>query len=267
MSAVLRPMIGISACRRSLNNIWTIHSVGDKYVQVVTDVIGGVPLILPAVGAGDNGGLDTERVLDILDGVMLTGSPSNVEPSNYGGRPARKGVAADPARDMTTLPLIRRALERAVPLFAICRGFQELNVALGGTLHQHVEEVPGRMDHRAPKVEAFEPKIAPAHPISITPGGQLHKLLGCTEAEVNSLHGQGIDRLAPSLKIEAVAPDGQIEAVSVPDAPGFVCAVQWHPEAQARENALSMKLFDAFTDACRARAASRLAASFRAAAE
>jgi putative glutamine amidotransferase len=163
--------------------------------------------------------------------------------------------------------LIRRALERAVPLFAICRGFQELNVALGGTLHQHVEEVPGRMDHRAAKTDDFAPKIAPAHPIAITPGGQLHRLLGCTEAEVNSLHGQGIDRLAPGLRVEAVAPDGQIEAASVIDAPGFVCAVQWHPEAHARENPLSAKLFDAFTAACRARAESRLGLPLRAAAE
>ncbi len=265
MSRALRPLIGISACRRTIT-VWTAHTVGDKYVKVVTETIGGMPLILPAIGAGEDG-LDVDRVLDLLDGLLLTGSPSNVEPSHYGGRPARRGVAADPARDMTTLPLIRRALERAVPLFAICRGFQELNVALGGTLHQHVEEIPGRLDHRAPKVDALEPKLEPAHPVAITPGGQLHRLLGCTEASVNSLHGQGIDRLAPGLRVEAVAPDGQIEAASVVDAPGFVCAVQWHPEHSARENPLSAKLFDAFADACRARAQQRLAPAMRAAAE
>jgi putative glutamine amidotransferase len=239
------------------------HTVGEKYVAAVTDVIGGVPLILPAVGDGDDG-LDIDRVLDVLDGVILTGSPSNVAPAHYGGPPARRGVAADPARDTTTLPLIRRALERAVPLFAICRGFQELNVALGGTLHQHVEEVPGRLDHRSPKVEDMELKQGPAHSVAIVPGGQLHGLLGCTELMVNSLHGQGIDRLAPRLKVEAVAPDGQIEAVSVIDAPGFVCAVQWHPEHRAQENVMSMKLFDA----CRQRAMARLATvPIRAAAE
>lgn len=265
MPRALRPLIGISACRRTVS-FWTTHAVGEKYVEVVSEVVGGVPLILPAVRAGeDNEAVD--RLLDVLDGVLLTGSPSNVEPAHYGGTPARRGVAADPARDMMTLPLIRRALARAVPLFAICRGFQELNVAMGGTLHQHVEEVPGRLDHRAPKVDTLEPKVAPAHAISITPGGQLHRLLGCTEAEVNSLHGQGIDRLAPGLKVEAVAPDGQIEAVSVVDAPGFVCAVQWHPEQRARENPLSARLFDAFAAACRARAEAKMGVPFRAAAE
>jgi putative glutamine amidotransferase len=265
MSAVLRPLIGVSACRRTIG-VFTAHCVSEKYIEAVTQVIGGMPLVLPAVGTGEDG-LEVDRVLDLLDGILLTGSPSNVAPTYYGGPPARRGVAADPARDMTTLPLIRRAVERAVPLFAICRGLQELNVALGGTLHQHVEEIPGRLDHRAPKVDELEPKVQPAHPVSILPGGQLHALLGCDEAMVNSLHGQGIDRLAPGLKTEAVAPDGQIEAVSLPDAPGFVCAVQWHPEHRARENPLSMKLFDAFTAACRARAAQRLGAPLRMAAE
>ncbi|HJQ55367.1 MAG TPA: gamma-glutamyl-gamma-aminobutyrate hydrolase family protein [Vineibacter sp.] len=266
MSRVSRPMIGVSACRRTMGP-FTAHAVGEKYILAITDVIGGVPLVLPAVGDGDSG-LDIDRVLDVLDGMILTGSPSNVAPAHYGGPPARRGVAADPARDITTLPLIRRALDLAVPLFAICRGFQELNVALGGTLHQHVEEVPGRMDHRSPKVDDMELKQGPAHSVNVMAGGQLHGLLGCTELMVNSLHGQGIDRLAPRLKVEAVAPDGQIEAVSVPDAPGFVCAVQWHPEYRARENPLSMRLFDAFSAACRARAASRVAAVvMRAAAE
>jgi putative glutamine amidotransferase len=261
----IRPMIGLSACRRTIG-AWTTHTAGDKYVQAVTQIIGGMPLILPAIGTGDDG-FEVDRLLDILDGIVLTGSPSNVEPIHYGGMTARRGVACDPLRDQTTLPLIRRAVLRAVPLFAICRGFQELNVALGGTLHQHVEEIPGRLDHRSPKVEDIDVKCGPAHPVSIMPGGQLHGLLGCTEAMVNSLHGQGIDRLAPCLRIEAVAPDGQIEAASVVDAPGFVCAVQWHPEYRAADNPLSMKLFDAFAAACAARARTRLETPLRVAAE
>lgn len=261
----VRPLIGLPACRRS-TAIWTGHAVGDKYIQTVTGVIGGVPLILPAIGTGDDG-LDLDRLLDMLDGILLTGSPSNVEPAHYGGMPARRGVAADPQRDRTTLPLIRRVIDRAIPLFAVCRGLQELNVALGGSLYQHVEEIPGRLDHRSPKVDDMDVKCGPAHPVAITPGGQLHRLLGCTEAMVNSLHGQGIDRLAPGLRVEAVAPDGQVEAVSVIDAPGFVCAVQWHPEHRAGENPLSMKLFDAFTAACVARAEARLGPPQRMAAE
>lgn len=208
-----------------------------------------------------------DRVLDGLDGVLLTGSPSNVEPHHYGGEQSRTGTAHDPARDATTLPLIRHSIDRAVPLMAICRGLQEVNVALDGTLHQLVHEVPGRRDHRSPKAGTVDANYAPAHAIDVVEGGLLHALLDERRIMVNSLHAQGVDRLAPRARLEAVADDGQVEAFSVPGAPAFALALQWHPEHRALENPVSMKLFDAFAAACRARAASRLRPALRVAAE
>ena len=152
---------------------------------------------------------------------------------------SRPGTAHDPARDATTLPLIRHSIDRGVPLFAICRGLQEVNVALGGTLHQLVHEVEGRRDHRSPKSSDTDVNYAPAHDIEIVEGGLLHRLLGERRVKVNSLHAQGVDRLAPRARLEAVADDGQVEAFSVPDAPAFALALQWHPEHQgARESRL-----------------------------
>jgi putative glutamine amidotransferase len=155
------------------------------------------------------------------------------------------------------LPLIRHAVDHAVPLFAICRGLQEVNVAMGGSLHQLVHEVQGRRDHRSPKTPDVDINYAPAHDIDIVEGGLLHRLLGERRVTVNSLHAQGVDQLAPCARLEAVADDGQVEAFSLPDAPAFALALQWHPEHRALENRVSMKLFDAFADACRRRAAVR----------
>ena len=178
-----------------------------------------------------------DRLIDGLDGVLLTGSPSNVEPHHYEGDDSRPGTAHDPARDATTLPLIRHSIDRGVPLFAICRGLQEVNVALGGTLHQLVHEVEGRRDHRSPKSPDTDVNYAPAHDVDIVEGGLLDRLLGKRRVTVNSLHAQGVDRLAPRARLEAVADDGQVEAFSVPDAPAFALALQWHPEHQrARES-------------------------------
>jgi putative glutamine amidotransferase len=248
------PVVGIPACL-VVPDRFGFHQVGDKYVTSVIDGAGCVPLLIPALGER----LDPDDLLAGLDGLLITGSPSNVAPQHYGGPPARLGSLGDPARDSTTLPLIRRAIARAVPLFAICRGLQELNVALGGSLHQEVHELPGRLDHRSDKTVPADQRYAPVHPVSLTPGGALQALLaGAAGITVNSLHGQAIDRLAPGLAIEATASDGTIEAISVVDAPGFVLAVQWHPEWRVLENPVSRRLFAAFGAACRARAAARV---------
>ena len=163
---------------------------------------------------------------------------------------------------------MRACIAARVPVFGICRGIQEINVALGGSLHQLVHEVEGRRDHRSPKSPDTDVNYAPAHDVDIVEGGLLHRLLGERRVSVNSLHAQGVDRLAPRARLEALADDGQIEAFSVPDAPGFALALQWHPEHRALENPASMKVFDAFADACRERAGARLArAPLRAAAE
>ena len=230
------------------------HRIGDKYVRAVADGVGGVPLIIPALGA-DRLGLDA--VLAPLDGLFITGSPSNVEPHLYGGPASRPGTRHDPARDATTLPIIRRAVETGVPVIAICRGIQELNVALGGSLLQNVQEVEGRFDHRSNPNDPHDRRYAPVHRIRLTPGGLLATLAGAPEATVNSLHAQGIDRLAPGLMVEATADDGTIEAVRAVGTPGFAIGVQWHPEWRFWEDPLSTALFKAFGEAARAHAARR----------
>jgi putative glutamine amidotransferase len=266
----LRPLVGVSACLKENGRGGWHHTVGDKYVQAVIRAVGALPILIPAMGPelGDNAMTEAlDRLLDTLDGVLLTGSPSNVEPHHYEGHPSREGTAHDPARDATTLPLIRHTLDHGVPLIAICRGAQEMNVALGGTLHQLVHEVGGRRDHRSPKAATTDENYAPAHHIDVVKGGLLHKLLGERRVMVNSLHAQGVDKLSPRARVEAIADDGQVEAFTVPDATGFALALQWHPEHRALENPVSMKLFNAFAEACRERAAQRLRSPLRAAAE
>lgn len=250
------PLIGVTSCLKSRDEVH-FHSVGDKYVDAVVAGAAAVPVLIPAIGQR----LDPDELLQRLDGLMVTGSPSNVDPDHYGGPAPRAGNEADAARDATTLPLIRRALERGIPLLAICRGIQELNVAMGGSLHQHVHELPGRRDHRSDKTKDYAGRYAPVHPIALTEGGRLQQVMdGAAAIPVNSLHAQGIDRLAPALAVEALAEDGTIEAVSAPTCPGWALGVQWHPEYRVQDNPWSMKLFGAFAEAAQARAAARIQA-------
>jgi putative glutamine amidotransferase len=254
MPARPMPIVGIPACVRTIKER-VFHTVTDKYPNAVIMATGCLPVLIPAVGSK----VDLRGVLDALDGLLLTGSPSNVHPSEYGGEPLDAEILHDPERDATTLPLIREAVRRDLPVLAICRGIQELNVALGGTLHQRVHEIPGRLNHRSPKGSPDGP-YGPAHSVSLTPGGLLVGLAGSLEVVVNSLHSQGIDQPAPGLRVEAVAPDGQIEGVSLPEA-RFVVGVQWHPEHKALENPFSAALFSAFARGCHAAAAGLPAAS------
>ncbi|HZQ01655.1 MAG TPA: gamma-glutamyl-gamma-aminobutyrate hydrolase family protein [Reyranella sp.] len=266
----LRPLVGVSACFRENGRGGWHHAVGDKYIQAVIRAIGALPVVIPAMGPelGDNAMTEAlDRLLETLDGVLLTGSPSNVEPHHYEGEPSRPGTAHDAARDATTLPLIRHTIDHGVPLIAICRGAQEVNVALGGTLHQLVHEVAGRRDHRSPKAATADENYAVAHPVEVVEGGLLDKLVGQRRLMVNSLHAQGVDRLAERARVEAIADDGQVEAFSVPDAAAFTLALQWHPEHRALENPVSMKLFEAFAEAARNCAARRLGAPLLRAAE
>ncbi|MFC7332568.1 gamma-glutamyl-gamma-aminobutyrate hydrolase family protein [Rhodocista pekingensis] len=249
--ATIRPPVGIPACARTLGQ-HPFHVVGDKYVRAVSEGAGALPLVLPALGDW----YDVDALLDRLDGLFLTGSPSNVHPAAYGRAPGTEAPPHDEARDATTLPLIRRALERGVPLLAVCRGFQELNVALGGTLHARVQEVPGMMDHREDKDAPVEVQYGPAHPVALAPEGRLAAITGRRELRVNSVHSQGIDRLAPGLVVEATAPDGLIEAVRVEGVP-FALAVQWHPEWRFRDDPASTALLAAFGTAVRDHAAAR----------
>jgi putative glutamine amidotransferase len=201
--------------------------------------------------------MDLAGLVERLDGLLVTGSPSNVEPALYGGPSSVPGTLHDPERDATTLPLIRAALAVGVPVLAICRGIQELNVALGGSLHQRVQELPGKLDHRADHSRPVAEQYAKVHSVDLTPGGLLERITGKREIRVNSIHAQAIDRLADGLTVEAVAPDGLIEAVSVDNAPAFALAVQWHPEWRFWECPDSTALFQAFGQACAGRAALR----------
>jgi len=246
------PLVGIPTCLRThQHHDW--YMAGDKYVRAVSEGVGGIPLLIPALGEG----LALHELIARLDGLLFTGSPSNIEPHHYDGEPSAPGTLHDPARDATTLPLIRAAVADGLPLLAICRGHQELNVALGGTLHQQVHELPGMMDHRDDEQAPVEIQYGPAHPVRLVAGGLLERLIGQSEITVNSLHGQGIDRLAPGLVAEALAPDGLIEAVRVADSPAFAVSVQWHPEWRYYNNPASLALLAAFGDAVKARAAAR----------
>ena len=217
-----------------------VHFAGRKYVDAVR-LAGALPLIAPPMQAQHLGDL-----LDGADGLLLTGSPSNVHPSHFGQAVHDTTLPLDPDRDAWTLPLIRLALQRGVPLLGICRGTQEVNVALGGSLHQAVQEVPGLNDHRDGDSDVLDEQYAPAHRVDVVAGGLLHQITGLTGFDVNSLHGQGVARLAPGLRVEAMAPDGLVEAFSLPTTPAFNLCVQWHPEWQAAANPVSMQILRAF---------------------
>ncbi len=248
-----KPLIGIPACARMMGE-HPFHVAGDKYVRAVSEGAGGLPLVIPALGSA----LDIGDLVGRLDGLLVTGSPSNLEPRHYGGGASGPGTLEDPARDATTLPLIRAALDAGVPLLGICRGLQELNVALGGTLHQRVHAVPGLSDHREDKTAPLAVQYGPAHGLRLAAGGLLARLAGdAAGLRVNSLHGQGIDRLAEGLAVEATAPDGLVEAVRVAAAPAFALAVQWHPEWRFWEDPLSTALLRAFGAAAAERARRR----------
>jgi putative glutamine amidotransferase len=225
-----------------------MYVLGQKYADAVRDQAQCVPIPFPA-----NDATALNDYLALADGVLLTGSPSNVHPSHFGQAVHDPNLPLDAARDSATLPLIRRVIELGMPLLAICRGTQEINVALGGTLHQAVQEVPGRFDHRGAKGNANATKeeaYALAHTITIVTNSTLGRILLRNETTVNSVHGQGIDQLADGLSAEAHASDGQIEAVSIQAHRGFNLALQWHPEWRAWENEDSIKIFAAFGDAC-----------------
>jgi putative glutamine amidotransferase len=242
----MKPLVLIPACMQQMG-IHSYHTVQVKYIDAVVHGANCAPFILPALGEAT----DWSAILRMVDGIMLTGSPSNVHPDHFGQTVLNPALPLDPARDATTFPLIKMAIQRGIPLIAICRGAQEMNVALGGTLHQAVHEVEGLMDHREDKTAPLDVQYAPAHTIKLTPNGRLATILdGISEMKVNSVHGQGIAQLAPNLQIEAVADDGLIEAFSVTNSLGFSLAMQWHPEWKIKENPDSMKLFGAFGAAC-----------------
>jgi len=246
-----KPVVGVIGNVHLVENRFPAQMVGERNLRAVADVAGALPLMF----AGRPDVTDVDALLDAVDGVLLTGARANVHPTRF-------GIAADPRhepydneRDALALALIEKCVARGVPLLGVCRGFQEINVAFGGTLHPEIRELPGRMNHRMPRLENGEihpdPLVifADRHDVKLTPGGTFAKLLGSDTIRVNSLHGQGIDRPGARIVVEGVAEDGTIEAIRVADAPGFALGVQWHAEYDPQKNPVNRKLFQAFGDA------------------
>jgi len=242
-----RPMIGVISDRRMVGK-HPFHMVGEKYLLALVDGADAYPVALPSLADG----FDVLDILDRLDGLFLTGSPSNVEPHHYMGDPSRPGTWHDPERDVAALALIPAAIRAGMPLFAVCRGFQEMNVAFGGSLHQHVHEVPGYRLHKEDPEDPLDVQYAPVHSVEFATDGLLSRITGERRVDVNSLHSQGIDCVGKGLHVEATAEDGLVEAFTVAGSPGFTLAVQWHPEWKIRTNPVSMAIYTAFGDACRA---------------
>jgi len=245
-----KPIIGIIGNAHRINDEYPVQAVGVSNIEAVADLTGAIPLLVPAlpkVGA-------ISDLIEACDGFVFTGGRPNVHPSHYGHEPTDKHGAFDPDRDAVTLPLIRECIARGVPIFGICRGFQEFNVAFGGTLHPEIREIPGRMNHRMPPDGTLEEKFEYRHTVRLLEGGQFHHLLGSCEVMVNSLHGQGILDRGSRIVIEGYAPDETPEAIVVREAPAFAMAVQWHPEWNAANDPVSRPLFQAFGTAVSSRA-------------
>jgi putative glutamine amidotransferase len=250
------PVIGLPADRKFIAP-HHYHCAGEKYLAAVVDTLDAIPLVIPALAQR----LPLGELVSRLDGLLLTGAYSDIEPRYYGGGAAESGSLSDPQRDATNLALIPLALQARLPILGICRGLQELNVALGGSLHTSVHSAGSFQDHREPQVDSLHEQYAPQHEIVPEAGGVVERLAAGHSLRVNSLHGQGIDRLADGLVVEARAPDGLIEAVRLEDDTRFALAVQWHPEWQVLDNPFYTAIFRHFGEACRERARQRQSAT------
>lgn len=240
------PLVGISACTKTFH-AFPVHSVHSRFAEVAVEVIGAAPLLIPPMGEH----IDIPDLVSRFDGIVTTGSPSNVQPHLYGQEIDPENTNFDPGRDATTLPLLREAVRQGVPVLAICRGIQELNVAFGGSLHQFVHKVPGCQDHRSVKARPMGGRAALRHSVTLAEGGLLRRIAGSGFEMVNSLHAEGVDRLADGFMVEALSPDGVVEAISRPGG-AFCLGVQWHPETLYQTNAFARAIFAAFGEAVKA---------------
>jgi putative glutamine amidotransferase len=246
-----RPVVGVIGNAHRVENRFATQMVGERNLRAVADVAGALPLMF----AGCPEITDIAALLDTVDGVMLTGARANVHPTHFKTEPHERHEPYDVSRDDVALALSVACVERGIPLFGICRGLQEMNVAFGGSLHPEIRDIPGRMNHRMPRLENGEihpdPLVvfADRHDVALTPGGAFATLLGCETIRVNSLHGQGILELGARVVIEGIAEDGTIEAIRIADAPGFALGVQWHAEYDPQRNPINRALFEAFGEA------------------
>ena len=250
-----KPVIGVIGNARLVESRFTVQVVGEKNLRAIADVLGALPLMF----AGAPGLTDIGALLEVVDGIVLTGARANVHPTHFGAEPNPRHEPYDENRDAVALPLVEACVARGVPLFGICRGFQEMNVAFGGTLHPEIREIPGRMNHRMPRLANGEvhpdPQVvfADRHDVHLVPDGAFARLYGCDSIRVNSLHGQGIEVPGQRVVVEGVAEDGTIEAIRIADARGFAIGVQWHAEYDPQTNPVNRTLFQAFGDAIAAK--------------
>lgn len=249
-----RPIVGIISNSYLIDESYPTHAGGTMNSDAVANVSGCLPLLIPS----DPRYVTVEELLETCDGFLLTGGRPNVHPTEYGEEPTEAHGTFDRCRDAITLPLVRACVERGQPVFGVCRGFQEVNVAMGGTLYPEIRDLPGRMNHRMPPDGTLEEKFAIRHQVSFTQGGVFHNLMGAQTVMTNTLHGQGIKDAGSRIVIDGWADDGTPEAIYVKDAHGFTLAVQWHPEWNAANDPVSRPLFEAFGDATRAWAAQGL---------
>jgi putative glutamine amidotransferase len=243
-----RPVIGIIGNSHLINDEYPAHAGGAMNSEAVAQVSGCIPLLVPA----DPTLVSVAELLEVCDGFLLTGGRPNVHPEEYGEAETPAHGAFDRARDAITLPLVRACVERGQPILGVCRGFQEMNVAMGGTLYPEIRDLPGRMNHRMPPDGTLEEKFALRHVVRFTEGGVFHRLMGAAQVMTNTLHGQGIKQPGARIVIDGLAPDDTPEALFVKDAPGFTLSVQWHPEWRAGDDPVSRPLFEAFGQAARA---------------
>jgi putative glutamine amidotransferase len=252
--AMKRPVVGVIGNAHRVENRFATQMVGERNLRAVADVAGALPLMF----AGSPEITDIGALLDAVDGVVLTGARANVHPTRFKTEPHERHEPYDMHRDDVALALAEACVARGVPIFGICRGLQEMNVAFGGSLHPEIRDIPGRMNHRMPRLENGEihpdPLVvfADRHDVHLTPDGAFAKLLGCETIRVNSLHGQGILDLGERVVIEGVAEDGTIEAIRIADAPSFALGVQWHAEYDPQHNPINRALFEAFGEALKA---------------
>lgn len=243
-----RPVIGIIGNKYEIEERYPVHAGGTMNSAAVADVAQCMPMLVPS----DPAYVSVPELLEACDGFLLTGGRPNVHPEEYGHEPTEAHGMFDRARDAVALPLVRACLERGQPILGVCRGFQEMNVALGGTLHPEIRDLPGRDNHRMPPDGTLEEQFALRHTVTFSPGGVFHKLMGAQEVMTNTLHGQGIIDTGKGVVVDGHASDGTPEAIYIEDAPGFALSVQWHPEWNAADDPVSRPLFSAFGDAARA---------------
>ncbi|HEU0157787.1 MAG TPA: gamma-glutamyl-gamma-aminobutyrate hydrolase family protein [Hyphomicrobiaceae bacterium] len=254
-----RPVVGVIGNAHRVENRFNIHGVGERNLRAVAEVAGALPLMF----AGTPHVTDVGALLQAVDGILLTGARANVHPSRFRKEAHPAHEPYDEDRDALALALVEACVDKGIPIFGVCRGFQEMNVAYGGSLHPEIRDLPGRMNHRMPRLETGEIHPDPAvifadrHDVSLIPGGTFAQILGCECIRVNSLHGQGILEPGGRIVVEGVAEDGTIEAIRVAEAPGFALGVQWHAEHNAQGNTVNRALFQAFGEALLARQSRR----------